>query len=157
MNATFKSGVEKMENQCYKINNRPVSLNEGNYRVNFEIIDKKPKKADFSKKPLTEPKKRFFKVAPCSTNNAVCSLQSRKAAKQEHPLGFNSALQYEEQFVNQGRFMGKKYQSKRLNIPSPQKEEPIKQNSIQEPVKQSSVISKGPPATADANPSSPLS
>lgn len=41
MNATYKSGVKRFENQCYKINCRPVSLNEGNYRVNYEPVDPK--------------------------------------------------------------------------------------------------------------------
>lgn len=57
-----------MENQCYKINNRPVSLNEGNYRVNFGYVDKKKKEADFNRKPISEVKKKFFKVSPCLAN-----------------------------------------------------------------------------------------
>ena len=65
MSSTFKSGVQKFENQCYRINNRPVSLNEGNHRVNFEIIDAKKKNADFNRKPISEVKKKFFKVNPC--------------------------------------------------------------------------------------------
>ena len=37
----FKSGVRRGENACYLLNKRPVSLNEGNYRVSFEPVDAK--------------------------------------------------------------------------------------------------------------------
>jgi hypothetical protein len=73
-----------MEDPCYKIVDRPVSLNEGNYRVNFDIIDPKKKMAYFPKKATTHPKKRFFKVSPCLMNETVCSLKTRKAAKEDH-------------------------------------------------------------------------
>lgn len=92
MSSNFKSGVNKFEDACYKIVNRPVSLNEGNYRVNFDIVDAKKKVADFSRKPISEVNKKFFKVSPCLMNDTVCSLKSRKAAKADNPLEFNSAL-----------------------------------------------------------------
>ena len=74
MTANFKSGVKKGEDQCYKLNARPVSLNEGNYRVNFEVVDPKLKMADFNKKPLSQIKKKFFKVSTCTMNDTVCTL-----------------------------------------------------------------------------------
>ena len=50
MQPIFKSGVRKGEDMCYKINDPPVSLNEGNYRVNYEIVDPKKKMAYVPKK-----------------------------------------------------------------------------------------------------------
>ena len=81
MNATFKSGIAKMENQCYKINNRPVCLNEGGNGINFVYVDKKKKEADFNRKPISDVKKKFFKVSPCLANQTVCTLKTRRAAK----------------------------------------------------------------------------
>jgi len=37
----FKSEVPKFEDHIYKLHKKTVSLNEGNYRINYETVDPK--------------------------------------------------------------------------------------------------------------------
>ena len=73
----FKSGVQKFEDACYKIIDKPVSLNEGNYRINFQPIDAKVNTPALHEFPKHKPNKHFFKNQPCIMDKAVCSLSSR--------------------------------------------------------------------------------
>lgn len=98
MGSTFKSGVKRFESQCYKINNRPVSLNEGKYRINFEPVDPKVQTPALHKFPLNNPQKRFFHIPPCVMSSAACSLSSRQQSKASHPQVFNSVIQIEGKF-----------------------------------------------------------
>ena len=92
MNATYKSGVKRFENQCYKINSRPVSLNEGSYRVNFEPVDAKVPTPALHKFGLAKAKKRFYKIAPCVMDGAACTYSSRLQGKSKYPQTFNAVM-----------------------------------------------------------------
>lgn len=77
----FKSKVAKFEDPCYKIIDRPVSLNEGNYKPNFEPIDAKIKTPALKEFEKSKPNKRFYNVSPCVLKTTHCTLKSRQAAK----------------------------------------------------------------------------
>ena len=37
----FKSNVPKFEDHVYKLHKKTVSLNDGNYRINYDTVDPK--------------------------------------------------------------------------------------------------------------------
>ena len=81
LDPTFKSGVAKFENACYKIINPPVSLNEGNYRINYEPVDAKAKVPDLKERERATGNYNFYNVPPCVINTVECTYKSRKQAK----------------------------------------------------------------------------
>lgn len=63
--ANFKNAVQKSQDACYLLYKRPVSLNEGNLRVNYKRVDAKintPALKEFDK---AQPNNRFYKVPTC--------------------------------------------------------------------------------------------
>lgn len=80
-NWSFKSNIQKGGDACYKIIDRPVSLNEGNYRVNFEPVDANVAVPTLVPGPKHEPRSRMYRVAPCVLNKTECTYASRKKAK----------------------------------------------------------------------------
>ena len=92
MNWTFKSGVPKGQNACYLLNKRPVSLNEGNYRVSFDPVDVKVPVPALHDHPKQAARTRLFHVPPCSLNKTECTVASRKKAKMENAQVFNSSI-----------------------------------------------------------------
>lgn len=94
----FKSKVSRGEDACYKLNTKPVSLNEGNYRVKFEPVDPKVQTPALQEFESHNPTKRFYNVSPCVLNAHECNLQTRKAAKEKMGQSFNSSMQMEENF-----------------------------------------------------------
>ena len=51
----FKSKVSKGEGACYSIMKKTECLNEGNYNINFDLVDPKKKMADIQLREKTEP------------------------------------------------------------------------------------------------------
>lgn len=88
----FKSTVAKFDDPCYKIIDRPVSLNEGNYKPNFEPVDAKIKTPALKEFEKAKPNKRFYNVSPCVLKNTHCSLKSRQEAKVQNPQEFKSSI-----------------------------------------------------------------
>lgn len=43
MQVNFKSRIKRTEASCYKLIQRPISNNEGVYKVNFDPVDAKPR------------------------------------------------------------------------------------------------------------------
>ena len=103
MQALFKSKVEKFEDPCYKIIDPPRSLNEGNYRVNYEPIDKKEKMVDLKERERSTGHHNFYNVPPCVAKTTECTYHSRKQAKLENGKQFNSIFQMADTyFVKRG-------------------------------------------------------
>lgn len=94
----FKSTVPKFKDPCYTIINRPVSLNEGGYRVNFEPVDPKPKYPHLHKFENNNARTRFHHVAPCVIDGCECTYHTRVRARKEAAQNFNSVIQVEESF-----------------------------------------------------------
>ena len=88
----FKNNVLRYETPECKIINKPVSLNEGNYRVDYIQIDKKELAPQLDHKPTVTQNKKFFEISPCVINKAECSLKSRKEAKVKQQQVFNSSI-----------------------------------------------------------------
>ena len=100
-----------------------MSLNEGNYRVSFEPVDAKFPVPELLERTKHVPNQRLFRVPPCSLNKTECTFASRKKAKIENALAFNSTIQMGESYFiqrnvdNKMRVMKKTLPCKRLNMP----------------------------------------
>lgn len=104
------------------LNRRPVSLNEGNYRVSYDPVDPKVATPSLKDKPKHIPRSRLFRVAPCAVDKVECTLQSRTKAKREFAQSFNSAVQMPEGYFatrnldNKMRLVKKNFACLRLNV-----------------------------------------
>lgn len=81
----FKSRVSKGEGACYSIMKKTECLNEGNYNINFDLVDPKKKMADIQLREKTASKPRMFSVPPCVIKSAECSIETRQKVKREMP------------------------------------------------------------------------
>jgi hypothetical protein len=88
----FKSNTTREENAITLFNRRPISLNEGNYRVSYDPIDAKVPGPDIKDIPKHVPRSRLFHVAPCAIEKTDCNLPNRKKARLDNAQAFNSAI-----------------------------------------------------------------
>ena len=134
----FKSTVAKFQDPCYKIIDRPVSLNEGNYKPSYERVDAKIRTPALKEYPKTKPNKRFYNVSPCVLKNTHCTLKSRQEAKVQNPQEFKSSIQLEAAYFEKRNHSNalkpnkkNKFEQKRLNIAAESDNIPLKHNSIE--------------------------
>lgn len=134
----FKSTVAKFQDPCYKIIDRPVSLNEGNYKPSFERVDAKIRTPALKEFEKTKPNKRFYNVSPCVLKKHSCSLKSRQEAKVQNPQEFKSSIQLEAAYFEKRNHSNalkpnkkNKFEQKRLNIAAESENLPLKHNSVE--------------------------
>lgn len=89
--------------------------------MKFEPVDPKVATPALHKFELTNPRKRFYKIAPCVLDSATCSHSSRIQGKANHPQTFNSVVQIESKFFknrnldNQLKKKSKHFEKKFIN------------------------------------------